>query len=75
MKQPLGFVHGFGPVCKLRKTLYEIKHALRAWFVKLSSCLAHLRFIACQVDNSLFIMNTNVEYAIVLVYVDDMIIL
>ena len=36
MNPPLGFTPKRGKVCKLKKTLYELKESLRAWFGKLS---------------------------------------
>jgi len=73
MKQPLGFVNPAFPthVCRLYKSLYGLKQALRAWYMRLSDFLMSICFWASKVDTSLFILNVNHDICYLLVYVDD----
>lgn len=58
-------------VCKLHKSLYGLKQAVRAWFKKLFSSLISLGFKASKCDSSLFIKNDSSGTLYVLAYVDD----
>lgn len=57
MKQPPGFVNPICPthVCKLVKSLYGLKQALRAWNAKFTSYLVVVGFKAYLFDSSLFV--------------------
>jgi hypothetical protein len=76
MKQPPGFVDSDHPtyLCKLDKSLYDLKQAPRAWFSRLSTTLLQLGFLASKADISLFIFNKGGVHMYILVYVDDIII-
>ena len=75
MQQPLGFIDSSLPnhVCKLHKSLYGLKQALRAWFDKLFQALKSFGFTQSCSDASLFVLKAPV-LVIVLVYVDDILI-
>lgn len=65
MELPKGFTSSEkGHVCKLVKSLYELKQASRQWNVKLTKVLCH----------SLFTERSSTGMVIVLVYVDDLLI-
>ncbi|KAM1032017.1 hypothetical protein ACFX13_036516 [Malus domestica] len=72
MTQPLGFCDPNFPnhVCKLKKSLYGLKQAHRAWFDKLFNTLQSFGFQHSTSDASLFVIKAHV-LVIVLVYVDD----
>ena len=71
---PLGISHYSGYVCKLKKTLYCLKQAPRAWFEKFSIVISSLGFISSSHDSALFIKCTDAGRIILSLYVDDMII-
>ena len=61
-------------MCRLKKALYGLKQAPRAWFGKISQ---YLNFCGCKfscADPSLFVKKTATTCALLLLYVDDMII-
>ena len=57
MVQPTGFVNACFPthLCKLHKSLYGLKQALRAWYERFSNFLLGLGFHTTYADPSLFI--------------------
>jgi len=75
MQLPPGFFNPNNPpVCKLKRSLYELKQASGQWFSKLSSSLLHFGFIQAKSNPSLFIKQTSNSFMTVLIYVDDVII-
>lgn len=76
MDQPMGFQNQDHPecVCKLRKALYGLKQAPRAWYGKIAEFLTHSGYLVTGADASLFVKAKGEKLAIVLVYVDDLII-
>lgn len=74
--QPPGFVDQDRPsyVCRLRKALYGLRQAPRAWYQELRAYLLTLGFVNSVADTSLFIKKGTNVTLYVLVYVDDMII-
>ena len=51
-----------------------LKKSLRAWFVKFSSTISRLGYMASYYDSALFLRRTNKDTILLLLYVDDMII-
>jgi hypothetical protein len=76
MEQHTSFVDSKlpGHVWKLKKALYGLKHAPRAWFHRFSKALLHLGFIGSLVDTFLFMLHRDSIHIFILIYVDDIII-
>ncbi|GKA69173.1 retrovirus-related pol polyprotein from transposon TNT 1-94 [Tanacetum coccineum] len=75
VSQPDGFVYLENPnhVYKIKKDLYGLKQALRAWYDFLSSFLLFEKFSKGTVDPTLFIRREGKEILMVQIYVDDII--
>ncbi|GKE19894.1 retrovirus-related pol polyprotein from transposon TNT 1-94, partial [Tanacetum coccineum] len=73
--QPDGFVDKDNPnhVYKLKKAIYRLKQAPRAWYDMLSSFLISQDFSKGSVDPTLFIRRDGKELLLVQIYVDDII--
>ncbi|KAG8493268.1 hypothetical protein CXB51_010719 [Gossypium anomalum] len=78
MHQPPGYVQtgldGKQLVCRLKKALYGLRQAPRAWFDKLKCFFVSIGFVASRSDASLFVRTQSESTLYVLVYVDDIII-
>ena len=74
-EQPDGFILGNDPklVCRLRKALYGIKQAPRAWYYRLNKYLHQQGFSKGSTDSDLYIKIDNDKLLILVVYVDDII--
>ncbi|GJV58183.1 retrovirus-related pol polyprotein from transposon TNT 1-94 [Tanacetum coccineum] len=75
VSQPEGFVDQDNPshVCKLKKALYSVKQAPRAWYDMLSRFLISQHFSKGAVDPTLFTQQTRNDLLLVQIYVDDII--
>ena len=76
VQQPEGFrVKGKEEkVYKLRKALYGLRQAPRAWNEKLNSVLEGLKFVKCSKEPSLYRKTTSSQFLLVAVYVDDLLV-
>jgi histone deacetylase 1/2 len=76
MEQPPGYVNQTHPnlVCRLKKTLYDLKQAPRAWSNKISQYLVTSGFQSFDANFSLYVKKTNRGIFIIVIYVDDLII-
>jgi hypothetical protein len=74
--QPAGYIDEKSPgkVLKLRKALYGLCQAPRAWIVKLDASLESLGFLRCELDHALYKREEEDGFLLVGVYVDDLII-
>jgi hypothetical protein len=59
-------------VCRLKKALYRLKQAPRAWYGRIDGFLTSLGFIKSKVDCNLYFKVMNDEPVILLLYVDDL---
>ena len=77
MEQPEGFrVKGKEDyVCKLKKSLYGLKQALRQWYKKLESVMQQQGYKKITSDHCMFVQRfSHDDFIILLLYVDDMLI-
>ncbi|GJT55037.1 ribonuclease H-like domain-containing protein [Tanacetum coccineum] len=74
MRPPEGYFPSGNKVCKLKKSLYGLKHAPRQWNAKLTSTLIENGFNQSKSDYSLFTKSDKGIFLALLVYADDIII-
>jgi hypothetical protein len=75
IEQPKGFQLSKNAyyVCKLKKALYGLKHAPRAWYSRLDKYLQQARFKKGSAYNNLYIKLSEGNILLIEVYVDDII--
>ncbi|RVW92914.1 Retrovirus-related Pol polyprotein from transposon RE1 [Vitis vinifera] len=76
MEIPLGFEGSMAKnqVCKLQKSLYDLKQSPRAWFDRFTKAVLKLGYKQGQADHTLFVKKSHAgKMAILIVYVDDII--
>ena len=76
VEQPHGYAQGDGRlVCKLKKALYGLRQAPRAWFLTLKSKLEAMGLVACESDPCLYVRrHEDGSITAVAAWVDDMLI-
>ena len=76
MVQPPGFHSGTNTsaVCWLKKSLYRLKQAPRAWNAKITQRLRQMGFATSKSNSSLFIWKGGLGWVSILLYVDDLVI-
>ena len=55
MQEPQGFFSNPSFVCRLKKSLYGIKQAPRAWYAKIDGFLLSLSFVRCKYDPNVYL--------------------
>ncbi|GJZ80701.1 uncharacterized mitochondrial protein-like protein [Tanacetum coccineum] len=75
MKQPPSYDSATHPVyvCRLRKALYGLRQAPRAWYHRFAMYISSLGFHSSKSDNSLFTFHRGPKTIYLLLYVDDII--
>ena len=74
MKKPQWFVSNPSFVCKLKKSLYGLKQAHKAWYAKIDGFLLSLSFVRCKSDINFYLKLILGYLMIILLYVDDLLI-
>jgi hypothetical protein len=77
MQQPHGYeVKGKeNLVCRLKKSLYGLKQALRQWYLKFDKFMTEQGYSRCHFDHCVYFKRLeNGSYIILLLYVDDMLV-
>lgn len=76
MQQPVGFTQENGKVCLLKKSLYGLKQASRAWNKRLDETLKGLGFSRTSSESCVYTkLFASSELVILAVYVDDIVLL
>jgi len=65
---------GENVVCRLHKSLYDLKQASRQWFSKFTKVVLAAGFFQSKADYSLFIKRDDTSLTILLIYVDGILI-
>jgi hypothetical protein len=75
--QPTGFVDAARPdlVCRLNRSLYDLKQAPRALYSRFASYLASIGFVEAKSNTSLFIYRRGDDTVYLLLYVDDIVLM
>eukprot|EP00253_Pinus_taeda_P030134 PITA_30134 len=75
IEQPLGYEKKGEEhkVCRLKKVLYGLKKAPRAWYSRIDSYLQENGFEKCEGEPTLYIKENDGKILIVVLYVDDVI--
>ena len=60
--------------CRLKKSLYGLKQALRQWHMKFDSFMHREDFQKCNTDHYCYFKRYGSSYIILLLYVDDMLV-
>ena len=75
MQQPRGYEEGStNTVCLLKKSLYGLRQAPRAWHTRLKQELEHMGFTASEADPGLYTAHFKHTSIYLLVYVEDILI-
>ncbi|KAH9307124.1 hypothetical protein KI387_043796 [Taxus chinensis] len=74
MEQPQGFMHDSSLVCRLRRSLYGFKQAPRAWYERMDAFLLSIGFHRCKIDHTFYVLKTDDELLLLVLYVDDLLI-
>lgn len=75
MEQQTGFQQDNFMVCKLRKAIYGLKKAPRAWYERFSAFLGTLGFHTSKADSSPMVRSSSQSSCYILIYVDDIILM
>ncbi|GAQ92061.1 putative retrotransposon protein [Klebsormidium nitens] len=75
MQQPQGYEQG-GPnmVCHLKRTMYGLRRAPHAWYMRLNEELGNFEFVASMADAALFKEIVAGERVYLVVWVDDILV-
>ena len=74
MEQPPRYVHSkYSLVCLLKKSLYGLNQAPRAWYAKMDSFLLDSGFSRCHSDPNVYTKKVGNHLIILVLYVDDLI--
>jgi Reverse transcriptase (RNA-dependent DNA polymerase)/gag-polypeptide of LTR copia-type/Integrase core domain len=77
MEQPEGYITKGNEekVCKLKKCLYGLKQASKAWYEKIDATLKQLNFSSLDADTCIYSLHEGDTVIYIALYVDDLLIL
>jgi hypothetical protein len=76
IEQPLGYVQNESSlVCHLKKSLYSLKQAPRAWYTKMDNFLIATGFSRCHYDTNVYTkkVGSHLIILVLVLYVDDLV--
>ncbi|RVW27457.1 Retrovirus-related Pol polyprotein from transposon TNT 1-94 [Vitis vinifera] len=73
MKQPEGFPSSDGEqlVCKLKKSIYNLKQASRQWYLKFHNIIFSFGFVENVMDQCIYLKVSGSKVCFLVLYVDD----
>ena len=74
MEQPQGFMQDSSLVCRLKKSLYGLKQAMREWYAKMDSYLLSQNFVHCKYDMNVYMLMMVDSLLLLVMYVNDLLI-
>jgi hypothetical protein len=74
MEHPQGFMQHSSLVCRLKKSLYGLKKASRAWYAKMDSYLLSHNFVHCKSDLNVYRLRMTNSLILLVLYVNDLLI-
>ena len=74
MEQPQGFMQDSSLVCRLKKSLYGLKQALRAWYAKMDSYLLSQNCVIYKLDPNVYRLRMTDSLLLLVLYVVDLLI-
>jgi hypothetical protein len=75
MEQSPIFVTDSDMACRLKKSIFGLKQAPRAWYDKIDSLFLQLGLKHFEYDHSLYVLHTHGNTLIIVVYVDSLVII
>ena len=75
MEQPQGFMQDSSLVHRLKKYLYGLKQALRAWYANMYSYLLLQTFVHFKSDPNVYMLRMVDSLLLLVLYVDDLLII
>ena len=74
MQQPQGFATNPYLVCRLKKSLYGLKKAPRAWYAKINGFLLSQNYCRCNSDPNVYLKLIHGSIKIIFLYANDLLI-
>jgi len=73
MDQPVGFIEEGKEhmVCKLKKSIYGLKHGSRKWYLKFNDIIVSFGFKENIVDRCIYLKASGSKFIFLILYVDD----
>ena len=62
-------------LCKLKKALYVLKQAPRAWYERIDNYLSKLGYSKNEAESNIYFKTSNDEMLILVLYIDDLLII
>ena len=72
MENIQGYMKDSCLVCRLKKSFYGLKKALREWYAKMDSYLLSQNFVHCNLDLNVYMLRMDDSLLLLVIYVDDL---